>query len=146
MNTTTSRALLATLCIAAVAVPTRSIAQAPPGYPGAAPTVVFLTAAQLQDLVGPVAPYPDDLLALILPASTTTLDVVKAQRLLVNGHFIGGFALAAWPAQYGKTGIMSFIVNHYGIVYESDLGPDPAKIAAAMTEYNPTGDWQPVSE
>jgi hypothetical protein len=84
MNTTTSRALLATLCIAAVAVPTRSIAQAPPGYPGAAPTVVFLTAAQLQDLVGPVALYPDDLLALILPASTATLDVVKAQRFLVK--------------------------------------------------------------
>jgi hypothetical protein len=65
---------------------------------------------------------------------------------LVNGHFIGGFALVAWPAQYGKTGIMSFIVNHYGIVSESDLGPDTAKIAAAMTEYNPTGDWQPVSK
>ena len=41
---------------------------------------------------------------------------------------------------------MSFIVNHYGIVYECDLGPDTTKIAAAMTEYNPTADWQPVSD
>jgi hypothetical protein len=41
---------------------------------------------------------------------------------------------------------MSFIVNHDGVVHESDLGPDTAKIAAAMTEYNPTEDLQPVTE
>lgn len=41
---------------------------------------------------------------------------------------------------------MSCIANHDGVVCECDLGPDVTKIAAAMTEYNPTGDWQPVSE
>ena len=61
--------MLATLCIAAVAVPARSIVQAPPGYPAAVPAVVLLTSAQLQDLVGPGALCPDDLLALVLPAN-----------------------------------------------------------------------------
>lgn len=65
---------------------------------------------------------------------------------LINGHFIGGFALIAWPAEYGKTGVMSFIVNHYGDVYERDLGTDTAKIAAGITEYNPTEEWEMVSE
>jgi hypothetical protein len=65
---------------------------------------------------------------------------------LINGHFIGGFALIAWPAEYGKTGIMTFMVNHYGNVYERDFGPETAKTAAAITEYNPTDDWSSVSE
>jgi hypothetical protein len=65
---------------------------------------------------------------------------------LINGHLIGGFALIAWPADYGKTGVMTFIVNHYGIIHECDLGPDTAKTAAAITEYNPTPEWKVVSE
>lgn len=65
---------------------------------------------------------------------------------LINGHFIGGFALVAWPADYGKTGIMTFVVNHYGDVYEADLGPDTAKTAAAITEYNPGEKWHPSEE
>lgn len=65
---------------------------------------------------------------------------------IINGHFIGGFALIAWPAEHGKTGVMTFIVNHYGDVYERDLGPDTAKIAAGITEYNPTEEWEVVSE
>jgi hypothetical protein len=65
---------------------------------------------------------------------------------IINGHFIGGFALIAWPAEYGKTGVMTFIVNHYGDVYESDFGPETAKIASAITEYNPTDDWTPTGD
>jgi hypothetical protein len=65
---------------------------------------------------------------------------------LINGNFIGGFALIAWPAEYGKTGVMTFIVNHYGDVYESDIGPETAKIASAITEYNPTDDWSPAGD
>ena len=60
---------------------------------------------------------------------------------IINGHFIGGFALIAWPAEYGKTGVMTFIVNHYGDVYERDFGPETAKTAGSITEYNPTEDW-----
>ncbi len=65
---------------------------------------------------------------------------------LINGHFIGGFALIASPAEYGKTGVMTFIVNHYGDVYERDLGPETSKLAAAITEYNPSKDWTAVEE
>ena len=60
---------------------------------------------------------------------------------IINGNMIGGFALVAWPAEYGETGIMTFIVNQQGRVYQKDLGPKTAKIAAAMKEYNPDKTW-----
>ena len=65
---------------------------------------------------------------------------------IINGHFIGGFALIAWPAEYGKTGVMTFLVNHYGDVYERDLGSETAKTAAEITDYNPSVDWAPVED
>jgi hypothetical protein len=61
---------------------------------------------------------------------------------IINGNMIGGFALVAWPAQYGDTGIMTFIVNQQGRVYQKDLGPQTATIAAKMTEYDPDPSWQ----
>jgi len=60
---------------------------------------------------------------------------------LINGNMIGGFAIVAWPAGYGETGIMTFIVNQQGLVYQKDLGPKTSKIAAAMKEYNPDKTW-----
>jgi hypothetical protein len=60
---------------------------------------------------------------------------------VVNGAMIGGFALVAWPAQYRVTGVQTFIVSYDGIVYQKDLGPDTAKIAAAMERYNPDKTW-----
>jgi Protein of unknown function (DUF2950) len=65
---------------------------------------------------------------------------------VINGRMIGGFAMVAFPAQYGITGVKTFIVNHYDVVYEKDLGPKTASIAAAITEYNPGPSWQPVQE
>lgn len=65
---------------------------------------------------------------------------------IINGHFIGGFAMIAWPAEYGKTGIMSFIVNHYGDVHEKDLGAETATTAHAITEYNPDDTWEKMEE
>ena len=55
-------------------------------------------------------------------------------RLLVRGHLIGGFALVAYPAQWGASGIMTFIVNHDGVVYQKNLGP---KTAATAGEAHP---------
>ena len=55
---------------------------------------------------------------------------------------IGGFAAVAWPVKYGDTGVMTFIVNHEGVVYEKDLGPDTAARAAAMTQFDPDSSWQ----
>ena len=60
----------------------------------------------------------------------------------VRGQMIGGFALVAYPAQYGASGIMSFLVNHDGIVYQKDLGPNTAATAQSMTTFNPDETWQ----
>jgi hypothetical protein len=64
---------------------------------------------------------------------------------LVQGKLIGGFAVLAWPARYWDTGVMSFIVNHDGVVYERDLGPDTEKKAAAMQSFDPGPEWTEVS-
>jgi hypothetical protein len=55
---------------------------------------------------------------------------------------IGGFALVAWPAEYGNTGIMTFIVNQQGKVYQKDLGPKTGDLAPALKEYDPGPGWK----
>jgi hypothetical protein len=61
-----------------------------------------------------------------------------------SGRMTGGFALIAWPAVYESTGIMSFIVGPDGDVYQKDLGPETARIAAAMTAFDPDLSWSRV--
>ena len=63
---------------------------------------------------------------------------------VLNGKMIGGFALVAWPAEYGVSGIRIFIINHDGVVYEKDLGAATAVQARQMTRFNPDKSWQPV--
>jgi hypothetical protein len=63
---------------------------------------------------------------------------------VVRGKMIGGFALLAYPAQYGNSGVMTFIVSHEGVVYQKDLGPQTMKIAERMTEFNPDQSWAVV--
>jgi hypothetical protein len=63
---------------------------------------------------------------------------------MVNGKLTRGFALVAWPAEYRNSGVMTFMVNESGIVYQKDLGPDTAKAAAAITEYDPGRAWTKV--
>jgi len=65
---------------------------------------------------------------------------------VINGNMIGGFALVAFPAEYGNTGIMSFLVSHHGKVYQKDLGPRTVEIGKAMQEYNPDATWTAVRE
>jgi len=65
---------------------------------------------------------------------------------VVEGVMIGGFALAAAPAQYRVTGVQTFIVSHDGIVYQKDLGPDTLKIFESMDRYNPDNTWQPIED
>jgi len=60
---------------------------------------------------------------------------------IINGNMIGGFALVAWPASYGETGIMTFLVNQQGRVYQKDLGPDTGKAAAKIKAYDPDKTW-----
>ena len=61
---------------------------------------------------------------------------------LINGHMIAGFALVAYPEKWGNTGVMTFIINTQGRVYEKNLGPKTAEIAAAMKDYNPDPSWK----
>ena len=63
---------------------------------------------------------------------------------IINGNMIAGYALAAYPANWGKSGVMTFIINQQGRVYERNLGPNTAKIAAAMTSYDPDPSWKLV--
>jgi Protein of unknown function (DUF2950) len=65
---------------------------------------------------------------------------------VVNGAMIGGFALAAAPAQYRVTGVKTFIVGPSGIVYEKDLGPDTLKQFQSMERYNPDKTWRPTGD
>jgi hypothetical protein len=64
-----------------------------------------------------------------------------ARDYIVNGRMIGGFAVIAWPLRYGETGVMTFIVDQGGEVYQRDLGPETAQRAAAIVTYNPDKDW-----
>jgi len=61
---------------------------------------------------------------------------------LVNGHMTGGFALVAFPATWGDSGVMTFIVNQTGIVFEKNLGPDTITTARRITVYNPDRSWK----
>jgi DUF2950 family protein len=61
---------------------------------------------------------------------------------IINGNMIAGYALAAYPASWGKSGVMTFIINQQGRVYEKNLGANTAKIAAAMTTYDPDPSWK----
>jgi hypothetical protein len=64
-----------------------------------------------------------------------------AYGYVINGNMIGGFAAIAWPAEYGETGIMTFIVNQQGRVYQRDLGEKTAKKADAISAYDPGKGW-----
>lgn len=63
---------------------------------------------------------------------------------IINGNMIAGFALVAWPADYDSSGVMTFVINQQGIVYEKNLGVDTAKLASEMVEYNPDETWKAV--
>jgi Protein of unknown function (DUF2950) len=64
----------------------------------------------------------------------------------VKGVMIGGFALVAAPAEYGETGVKTFIVSHDGVVYQKDFGPVSLAEFAKMKRFNPDKSWTPVPE
>jgi hypothetical protein len=65
-----------------------------------------------------------------------------AGNYVVDGHMTGGFALIAFPAKYGVSGVMTFIVNQNDIVYAKDLGPDTATVASSIVDFNPDRTWK----
>lgn len=69
-----------------------------------------------------------------------------AYSYLVKGKMIGGFAVVAHPAEYGNSGVMTFMINHDGKVFQKNLGQSTATVAAAMKEYNPDKTWTEVKQ
>ena len=65
---------------------------------------------------------------------------------VINGNMVAGFALLAYPAEYGSSGIMTFIVNQNGTVFQKDLGSDSNQTARQIAAYNPDSSWTPVEE
>ncbi len=67
-----------------------------------------------------------------------------AMSYIVKGRMIGGFALIAWPVKYGETGVMTFIINQAGQVYQKDLGPNTTALAKQIQAFNPDSTWSRV--
>ena len=168
--------LAAILLVAGVlALPALAAEEQPPPA-GTAPAPKGAPAERLDQLVAPIALYPDPLLMQILMASTYPLEIVQAERWIkehpklrgeeldkiltaqgphapegarsyvADGRMTGGFALVAYPVAYGSTGIMTFLVGRDGRVYERDLGEKTDEIVEAMKNYDPDGSWKLVSE
>jgi hypothetical protein len=68
-----------------------------------------------------------------------------AQAPVVNGRMIADFAMVAYPDQYGTTGVMTFIVNHNGKLYQRDVDPNSAQTGAKMTTFDPGAGWNEVT-
>jgi hypothetical protein len=65
---------------------------------------------------------------------------------VINGNMIAGFALVAWPSEYGASGVMTFIISHQGKLYQKDLGSKTPDLARNMKEYNPDSSWTLVED
>ena len=69
-----------------------------------------------------------------------------AKDYVVDGKMVGGFAFVAYPAEYGNSGVMTFIINQDGVLLQKDLGKTTTETATAMTEFDPDAGWSPVEE
>ncbi len=69
-----------------------------------------------------------------------------AYSYLAKGNMIGGFAVIAAPARYGNSGVMTFIVNHDGVVYEKDLGKNTIELAKKVNRFDPDKSWKKVEK
>jgi hypothetical protein len=99
------------------------------GYPG-------------QMLNGNLAPYQGYFFRILYSQGAEAPGGPK--KYVQSGGMTGGFALIAWPARYGSSGIMSFIVNQDGVVFQKDLGPETPRLAANITQFNSDPSWAQV--
>lgn len=67
-----------------------------------------------------------------------------AMDFMRDGRLSDGWAMVAWPAEYGVTGVMTFLVSHHGVIYQRDLGPESASIAKSMQAFDPGPEWAEV--
>jgi hypothetical protein len=93
---------------------------------------------------GPPTPYRGYLFHILIRQGKDATD--GAKRYIVNGKMIEGFAFVAYPAEYRSSGVMPFIVNQDGIVYQKDLGAKTEALGKAMQEYNPGSSWRKAQE
>lgn len=68
-----------------------------------------------------------------------------AYDYIIGNRMRAGFALVAWPIQYGETGVTTFMISHDGVLYQKDLGPNSASIAGEMKVFNPDSSWSKVT-
>ena len=115
-----------------------------PGEDSPVSAAIARAAAQGYSFGGAPKPYHGYYYKVLLSQGPDADD--GARDYVVHGMMIGGFALVAWPAEYGTSGIMSFIVNQDGTVYQKDLGAQTATVAKAMTRFNPDQSWTEVPE
>ena len=94
--------------------------------------------------VGNPAPYHGYRYGLLLAQGPSAPG--GARTYLVDGHLERGFAVVAWPAEYGQSGVMTFLVSSAGIVYERDLGPETSTLAATMEIFDPDASWSVCEE
>ncbi len=115
--------------------------EAAPGEPPS-PLGPFLAAAADRGYRGtvPLAPYHGYSYRILSAQGKSAPG--GAQDYMIKGRMIGGFAAAAYPARYGISGVMSFIVNQDGVVYQKDLGRDTAAIVRKMKAYDPDPSWK----
>jgi hypothetical protein len=93
---------------------------------------------------GPAAPYHGYLFRLL---TTQGPDADGgAKDYTSSGRLTGGYALVAWPAIYGASGVMSFMVNQDGVVYQRDLGQGTPQVAGSMQAFNPDSTWTPIAQ
>jgi hypothetical protein len=69
-----------------------------------------------------------------------------AEDYILKGKMIGGFAFLAYPAEYGNSGVMTFIINQNGVLYQKDLGKTTTQTATAISEFDPDASWTPVAQ
>jgi hypothetical protein len=91
---------------------------------------------------GPVQPFHGYLFKVLTAQGASAPG--GAFDYVINGNLIAGFALVAYPAHWGESGVMTFIVNQWGKVYQCNLGEESAQIASSMTLFDPETGWEPV--
>jgi hypothetical protein len=103
-----------------------------------------LVAAAAQDenqrLNQPAAPYHGYYYKILTAQGKNAPD--GEYGYVVNGKMIGGFAVVAYPARYGASGVMSFVVNHDGVVYQKNLGKNTADVVSKMAAFDPDAGWE----
>jgi len=67
-----------------------------------------------------------------------------ARNYVVNGNMTGGFAFLAYPADYRKTGVTTFLIGPEGKIFQKDLGPETTQVAQSMTSFDPDSSWSPI--